>query len=55
MTTFQEFHKWEGISWAGGRLAFVITLGWVTVGFSPYRISQKLAELTESLKGITKP
>jgi len=54
MTLFLEFHWWRGFSAAGGGLIYIVTLGFVSIGFAPFQITKRIAELREALKGIVK-
>lgn len=54
MTLLLEFHPWRGVSAAGGGLIYIVTVGFATVGFAPFQITRKLAELTQTLRGIVK-
>lgn len=52
MTLFVEFHGWRGFSRAGGELLYFLVLAFVTIGFCPYQITQKIDELTRKLKEL---
>lgn len=52
MTLLFEVHPYRGFSAAGGSLIYVITLGVITIGFAPYQVTKRLAEITAALKGV---
>lgn len=54
MTLLLEIHGWRGLSAAGGPLLYLIIAGFFTVGFSPFQITKRLAELTQALRGMVR-
>lgn len=52
MTFFVSTHAFRGFSHQGGSLYAVVILGWVSFGFAPYELTQKLSELTDALKKV---
>jgi len=49
-TLIVEFHRYRGLSRAGGPLGTVVTLGWVSASFLPFLLSKWLRTRTNALR-----
>jgi hypothetical protein len=47
-----EVHGWRGLSAGGGPLGSVLGLGFLSIQWVPYLVSEKMRRVTEALKRL---